>query len=246
MSWELPPINDLYCFAEVVAHGGFAQAGRALRQPKSKLSRRIAQLEKRLGVRLLEPSTRRFRVTKVGQAFYERCRGVVAEAETRRASQIPTIWSCGAQAPRKGRRRIMRQHGRTGSKIDLAHNFKIHTARSKVGKRPSRRRHWRPDEALVCEHPRLAGSRRGNLSRGPTAIAFVSLIIPTSLNRASASDLNLRLGGFVRQKGVQSKPTKPQDALLLREPHLDFLAHERLVEAIGDANHLATSRADLA
>ena len=118
-------INDLYCFAEVVAHGGFAQAGRALRQPKSKLSRRIAQLEKRLGVRLLEPSTRRFRVTKVGQAFYERCRGVVAEAETRRASQIPTIWSCGAQAPRKGRRRIMRQHGRTGSKIDLAHNFKI-------------------------------------------------------------------------------------------------------------------------
>ena len=63
----------------------------------------------------------------------------------------------------------------------------------------------------------------GTSSRGPTAIAFVSLIIPMSLNRASASDLNLRLGGFVRQKGVQSKPTKPQDALLLREPHLDFL-----------------------
>jgi DNA-binding transcriptional LysR family regulator len=78
-------LNDLYYFAEVVAHGGFAQAGRALRQPKSKLSRRIAQLEERLGVRLIERSSRRFRVTEVGQAFYERCRGVLAEAESAEA-----------------------------------------------------------------------------------------------------------------------------------------------------------------
>ena len=35
-------LNDYVYFAEVVAHGGFAAAGRALRQPKSKLSRRIA------------------------------------------------------------------------------------------------------------------------------------------------------------------------------------------------------------
>ncbi len=72
-------LNDLYFFSEVVAHGGFAPAGRALRQPKSKLSRRVAQLEDRLGVRLIERSTRRFRVTDVGQQFYERCRGVMAE-----------------------------------------------------------------------------------------------------------------------------------------------------------------------
>jgi DNA-binding transcriptional LysR family regulator len=45
-------LNDLVYFAEVVAHGGFAAAGRALREPKSKLSRRIAGLEARLGVRL--------------------------------------------------------------------------------------------------------------------------------------------------------------------------------------------------
>ncbi len=72
-------LNDLFFFAEVVAHGGFAPAGRALGQPKSKLSRRVAELEARLGVRLLERSSRRFRVTEVGQAFYERCRGVLAE-----------------------------------------------------------------------------------------------------------------------------------------------------------------------
>jgi len=78
-------LNDLYYFAAVVAHGGFAPAGRALRLPKSKLSRRVAQLEAGLGVRLIERSSRRFRVTEVGQAFYERCRGVLNEAERAQA-----------------------------------------------------------------------------------------------------------------------------------------------------------------
>ena len=74
-------LNDLAYFAEVVAHGGFAAAGRALREPKSKLSRRIAALEERLGLRLIERSSRRFRVTDTGQAFFERCRAMLAEAE---------------------------------------------------------------------------------------------------------------------------------------------------------------------
>lgn len=75
-----PDLNDYAYFAEVVAHGGFAPAGRALREPKSKLSRRIAGLEARFGLRLIERSSRRFRVTDVGQAFYERCRAILAEA----------------------------------------------------------------------------------------------------------------------------------------------------------------------
>lgn len=74
-------LNDLAYFAEVVAHGGFAAAGRALREPKSKLSRRVAGLEERLGVRLIERSSRRFRVTDIGQSFYERCKAMLAEAE---------------------------------------------------------------------------------------------------------------------------------------------------------------------
>lgn len=74
-------LNDLAYFAEVVAHGGFAAAGRALREPKSKLSRRVAGLEERLGLRLIERSSRRFQVTETGQAFYERCRAMLAEAE---------------------------------------------------------------------------------------------------------------------------------------------------------------------
>jgi DNA-binding transcriptional LysR family regulator len=74
-------LNDLAYFAEVVGHGGFAAAGRALGEPKSKLSRRVAALEERLGLRLIERSSRRFRVTETGLAFYERCRAMLAEAE---------------------------------------------------------------------------------------------------------------------------------------------------------------------
>ena len=46
-------LNDLYYFAKVVEAGGFAAAGRLLGIPKSRLSRRIAELEDRLGARLL-------------------------------------------------------------------------------------------------------------------------------------------------------------------------------------------------
>jgi DNA-binding transcriptional LysR family regulator len=74
-------LNDLYYFSIVVEKGGFAAAGRALDIPKSRLSRRIAQLEERLGVRLLQRSTRRFAVTEVGQRFYRHCQSVIAEAQ---------------------------------------------------------------------------------------------------------------------------------------------------------------------
>ncbi|HMS07445.1 MAG TPA: aldehyde dehydrogenase family protein, partial [Burkholderiaceae bacterium] len=60
--------NDLAYFAAVADHGGFAPAGRALGVPKSKLSRRVSGLEARLGLRLIQRSTRRFAVTPVGEA----------------------------------------------------------------------------------------------------------------------------------------------------------------------------------
>ena len=63
-------LNDLYYFAMVVDHGGFAAAERALGIPKSRLSRRISQLETDLGVRLLQRSTRRFAVTDVGTSVH--------------------------------------------------------------------------------------------------------------------------------------------------------------------------------
>ncbi|RZS78874.1 LysR family transcriptional regulator [Pigmentiphaga kullae] len=74
-------LNDLYYYVQVVDHGGFAPAGRALGIPKSKLSRRIALLEERLGVRLIQRSTRRFAVTEIGQTYYGHCKAMLVEAE---------------------------------------------------------------------------------------------------------------------------------------------------------------------
>ena len=75
-------LNDLYYFVQVVDHGGFAPAGRALGVPKSKLSRRIALLEESLDVRLLQRSSRRFAVTDIGQEYYLRCKAMLVEAES--------------------------------------------------------------------------------------------------------------------------------------------------------------------
>ncbi|MFJ2986243.1 LysR family transcriptional regulator [Collimonas sp. NPDC087041] len=74
-------LNDLYYYVQVVDQGGFAPAGRALGMPKSKLSRRIALLEERLGVRLLQRTTRHFSVTEVGQTYYEHCKAMLVEAD---------------------------------------------------------------------------------------------------------------------------------------------------------------------
>jgi DNA-binding transcriptional LysR family regulator len=67
-----------------VDHGGFAAAERALGIPKSRLSRRISQLEADLGVRLLQRSTRRFAVTDVGQGVYRHAQTMLAEAQAAR------------------------------------------------------------------------------------------------------------------------------------------------------------------
>ncbi|WP_088140493.1 LysR family transcriptional regulator [Achromobacter xylosoxidans] len=74
-------LNDLFYFVQTVEHQGFAPAGRALGMPKSRLSRRLALLEERLGVRLIQRSTRHFMVTDIGQTYYERCKAMLAEAE---------------------------------------------------------------------------------------------------------------------------------------------------------------------
>ncbi len=74
-------LNDLYFFVQAVDHGGFAPAARALGMPKSRLSRRIALLETRLGVRLVQRTTRRFAVTDVGQEYYRHCVAMLVEAD---------------------------------------------------------------------------------------------------------------------------------------------------------------------
>lgn len=66
-------LNDYYYFVQVVKYQGFTKASEALGITKSKLSRRIAELESRLNVRLIQRNTRKFSVTDIGQQFYEYC-----------------------------------------------------------------------------------------------------------------------------------------------------------------------------
>jgi DNA-binding transcriptional LysR family regulator len=66
-------LNDMFYFAEVVDRAGFAAAGRHLGVPKSKLSRRVAELEASLGVRLLQRTTRKLSLTQAGELFHKHC-----------------------------------------------------------------------------------------------------------------------------------------------------------------------------
>lgn len=68
-------------FAEVVQHRSFSEAARRAGLAKSAVSRRIAQLEDRLGVRLLTRTTRKLSLTEDGLRYYEHCAAVLAAAE---------------------------------------------------------------------------------------------------------------------------------------------------------------------
>jgi DNA-binding transcriptional LysR family regulator len=65
MGWD-----DFDAFCQVVEHGGFTAAARALDRPKSSLSAAVARLEEQLGSRLLERTTRSLRLTEAGEALY--------------------------------------------------------------------------------------------------------------------------------------------------------------------------------
>lgn len=74
-------LDDFYCFALVVEHGGFSAAERATDIPKSKLSRRVYNLEERLGVRLIQRSSRHFAVTDIGMNIYRHAQVMMNAAQ---------------------------------------------------------------------------------------------------------------------------------------------------------------------
>lgn len=85
-SSKVHDLNELLVFARVIQTGSFTAASRALGRPKSTVSRKVAELEQRLSVRLLQRTTRKLRLTDEGRAFYTHCERIVAEiAEAERA-----------------------------------------------------------------------------------------------------------------------------------------------------------------
>lgn len=73
--------NDLALFAHVVEHGSFTSAAKAMGLPKSSVTRGLARLERELGVRLIQRTTRQRGVTDAGRELYERVRGAVGALE---------------------------------------------------------------------------------------------------------------------------------------------------------------------
>jgi DNA-binding transcriptional LysR family regulator len=85
-------LNDMVFFAEVAERGGFAAAGRALGIPKSRLSRRVADLEAQLGVQLLQRSTRSLSLTPAGELYLRHCAAMrdAAQAAGEAVAQVQT------------------------------------------------------------------------------------------------------------------------------------------------------------
>src|SRR5262245_37035391 len=74
-------MTSMAAFVKVVESGGFSAAARALGMSPSTVTAHIQSLEERLGVRLLNRSTRKVSLTEVGQAYYERSQQILAEVE---------------------------------------------------------------------------------------------------------------------------------------------------------------------
>lgn len=73
--------NAMALYVRVVETGSFSKAAAREGVPVSTVSRKIAELEKALGVRLLERSTRQLRMTEIGQGYFESCRRGLTEFE---------------------------------------------------------------------------------------------------------------------------------------------------------------------
>jgi hypothetical protein len=99
-------IDAMRVFARVVERGSFVRGAEDLRLPASTATDAVKQLEARLGVRLLERTTRQVRATLDGEAYYRRCLSILDDIEEPKApSMAPGRVACCAlmsRAPRRG------------------------------------------------------------------------------------------------------------------------------------------------
>jgi DNA-binding transcriptional LysR family regulator len=119
---QMMDLHALSCFTLVAAHGGFGAASRISGRPKATLSRRVAELEQELGVRLIERGSKSLRLTDEGRTLFERTEGLLSEIAEAGESVV-----LGAATPR-GRLRVsapvVLAHvalGRIGARYALAY-----------------------------------------------------------------------------------------------------------------------------
>jgi DNA-binding transcriptional LysR family regulator len=88
-------LNQVATFYWVARGGSFTAGAKALAMPKSSVSRQVAALETRLGVRLLNRTTRKLALTEIGRLYFAHCERVMAEAE--QAEQTVTAYTAEAR-----------------------------------------------------------------------------------------------------------------------------------------------------
>ncbi|QNP41072.1 LysR family transcriptional regulator [Lysobacter solisilvae (ex Woo and Kim 2020)] len=74
-------LNDTLIFVKVVEHGSFISAARSLRLPKTTVSRKVQELETRLGAQLLHRTTRKLGLTEAGNIYFEHCQRIARELD---------------------------------------------------------------------------------------------------------------------------------------------------------------------
>ena len=128
MNWD-----DFDAFCQVVDHGGFTAAARALERPKSSLSASVARLEAELGSRLLERTTRQLRLTDAGESLYrdisrplaqlrERAVDALAQGATVQGTlRVAAPYEFGAHHLAPVACRVMQQYPQLKVHIDVEH-----------------------------------------------------------------------------------------------------------------------------
>ncbi|MHB8813837.1 MAG: LysR family transcriptional regulator [Steroidobacteraceae bacterium] len=79
-------LDDIAVFVRVVETGSFSAAARRLGMPKATVSARVARLEKRLGLSLIQRTTRKSRVTEAGEHYFRHCADAIREVEVAEAA----------------------------------------------------------------------------------------------------------------------------------------------------------------
>ncbi|WP_284465583.1 LysR family transcriptional regulator [Diaphorobacter nitroreducens] len=97
----MSPFDRMHIFVRVAELASFTQAAEALGIPKASASTAVQQLETQLGTRLLHRTTRRVQLTQDGQAYYERCKDLLADVD-----ELQSMFQHPAGAGLKGRVRI--------------------------------------------------------------------------------------------------------------------------------------------
>jgi DNA-binding transcriptional LysR family regulator len=92
-------VSCMLSFLKVVENSGFSSAARQLNISTSIVTAHVKSIEDRLGVRLLNRSTRSVSVTEAGHAFYERCVGILSEIEEAEAYRAHRSVNCRIHCP---------------------------------------------------------------------------------------------------------------------------------------------------